>query len=70
VCLIDALPGGWRRRFLSAGPISLVGEKQLLSLTRALAYNAAILILDEATPCVDGETEALIQKGMKQLYEF
>jgi ABC-type multidrug transport system fused ATPase/permease subunit len=67
VCLIDALPWGLETPIFERGANLSVSEKQLLSLTRALAYNAAILILDEATPCVDGEAEALIQEGMKQL---
>jgi ABC-type multidrug transport system fused ATPase/permease subunit len=44
-----------------------VGKKQLLSLTRALAHNPAILILDEVASSVDGETGALIQEGLKHL---
>jgi len=39
----------------------------LLSLTRALAYNPEILILDEATSSVDAEAEALLQAGIQQL---
>jgi ATP-binding cassette subfamily B protein len=65
--LIDALPQGLETPILERGANLSVGEKQLLSLTRALAHNPAILILDEATSSVDVETEALIQGGMKQL---
>jgi ATP-binding cassette, subfamily B, multidrug efflux pump len=65
--LIDALPRGLETPIFERGANLSVGEKQLLSLTRALAYNAAILILDEATSSVDGETETLIQEGVKQL---
>jgi ATP-binding cassette subfamily B protein len=65
--LIDTLPQGLETPIFERGANLAVGEKQLLSLTRALAYNPEILILDEATSSVDGETEALLQEGMKRL---
>jgi ATP-binding cassette, subfamily B, multidrug efflux pump len=65
--LIDAHPQGLETPIFERGANLSVGEKQLLSLTRALAYNPEILILDEATSSVDGETEALIQEGIERL---
>jgi ATP-binding cassette subfamily B protein len=65
--LMDALPQGLETPIFERGANLAVGEKQLLSLTRALAHNPEILILDEATSSVDGETEALLQEGMKRL---
>lgn len=46
-----------------------VGEKQLLSFARALAFDPPVLILDEATSSIDTETELLIQSGIRKLME-
>ena len=45
------------------------GEKQLLTITRAIVANSPILILDEATSNVDTRTEEIIQKAMNKLME-
>jgi ATP-binding cassette subfamily B protein len=65
--LFARLPHGLDTPILERGANLSVGEKQLLALTRALAYDPALLVLDEATSSVDAETEALIQEGIKTL---
>ena len=44
-----------------------MGEKQLVSFARALAFDPRILILDEATSSIDTETEQLIQQALARL---
>lgn len=66
---IDRLPGGFQEPVIERGNSLSVGQKQLLAFARALAYDPAILILDEATSSVDTETELLIQQALERLME-
>lgn len=64
---IKTLPGGYEMR-LSKGAENLSqGERQLLTIARALASDPEIMILDEATSNVDTHTELLIQRAMAEL---
>lgn len=64
---IEQLPGKYDAEVKERGATLSVGQKQLLSFARALAYNPRILVLDEATSSVDTETEKLIQDAIKKL---
>ncbi|HEX2867705.1 MAG TPA: ABC transporter ATP-binding protein [Ignavibacteriales bacterium] len=64
---ISQLPRGYDEEVKEKGATLSVGQKQLLSFARALAYNPQILILDEATSSVDTETEILIQRAIEKL---
>lgn len=64
---IEQLPGQYKAEVKERGSTLSVGQKQLLSFARALAYNPKILVLDEATSSVDTETELLIQDAIKKL---
>lgn len=64
---IEQLPGGFDEEVKERGATLSVGQKQLISFARALAYNPRILILDEATSSVDTETEKLIQQAIEKL---
>jgi ATP-binding cassette subfamily B protein len=64
---IEALPGGYDAPVAERGATLSVGQKQLLSFARALAFNPAVLILDEATSSIDTETELLIRDALHVL---
>ena len=64
---ISRLPEGYEAQVRERGAGFSVGEKQLLSFARALAFNPPVLILDEATSSIDTETEQLIQQGIQTL---
>ena len=64
---IERLPEGYTSPVAERGATLSVGQKQLLSFARALAFNPRILILDEATSSVDTETEILIRDALAVL---
>lgn len=64
---ISRLPGGYYYNVMERGSTLSAGQAQLISFIRALVYNPAILVLDEATSSVDTETELLIQKAIDNL---
>jgi ATP-binding cassette subfamily B protein len=66
---ISRLPDGYAAVVRERGAGLSVGEKQLLSFARALAFNPPVLILDEATSSIDTETEGLIQEAIRTLLE-
>ncbi|MDU6563018.1 MAG: ATP-binding cassette domain-containing protein, partial [Streptococcus sp.] len=65
---ITTLPKGYDT-YLDDSVTLSVGQKQLLTIARALLKDAPLLILDEATSSVDTRTEELIQKAMDKLME-
>ncbi len=64
---ITALEKGYETEVGEGGNRLSTGQKQLVSLARAVLADPAILILDEATSSVDTETERLIQRGVETL---
>ena len=66
---IDQLPHGLLTTVVERGATLSVGQKQLLSFARALAFDPPVLILDEATSSVDTETELLIRDAVKVVME-
>ena len=63
---VHALPNGFDTVLSDSTSIS-AGQKQLLTIARAMLQNAPMLILDEATSSVDTRTELLIQRAMDEL---
>jgi ATP-binding cassette subfamily B protein len=64
---IMQLPGGYSFNVMERGNTLSQGQKQLISFARALLYDPAILVLDEATSSIDSESEQLIQHAIDTL---
>lgn len=66
---IQTLPGGYQFEISSDASNVSQGQKQLLTIARAILADPSILILDEATSSVDTRTEVLIQQAMERLMQ-
>jgi ATP-binding cassette subfamily B protein len=64
---ITELDGGYKAEVGEGGNLLSVGQKQLISLARAVLAQPEIFVMDEATSSVDTLTEALIQQGMETM---
>jgi ATP-binding cassette subfamily B protein len=64
---INRLKDGYKAEVRERGAGLSVGQKQLVSFARALAFDPALLILDEATSSIDTETEQLIQRAIERV---
>ena len=64
---VKKLPEGYHAELRERGAGLSVGQKQLISFARALAFDPAILVLDEATSSIDTETEQLIQTAVDRV---
>jgi ATP-binding cassette subfamily B protein len=64
---IMRLPGGYDYNVMERGNTLSWGQRQLISFIRALLYNPAVLVLDEATSSVDSESEQLIEQAIDRL---
>ncbi len=64
---IEGLPQQYREEVKERGCTLSAGQRQLLSFARAIVFNPAILVLDEATANIDTETELIIQDSLKKV---
>lgn len=64
---INLLPQGYDSLLAGDGSSLSQGQRQLISIARAIVANPPVLILDEATSSIDTRTEAIVQKGMDAL---
>jgi ATP-binding cassette subfamily B protein len=67
--VVEQLPGGLDAALAERAQNLSHGQRQLLALARALVYNPAVLVLDEATSGVDPESDALIRRAVARLGE-
>ena len=66
---VERLPGGYAQPLGERGTSLSVGERQLVSFARALAFDPQVLVLDEATSSVDSELEAQIDEALTTLMQ-
>ncbi|HVW02432.1 MAG TPA: ATP-binding cassette domain-containing protein, partial [Planctomycetaceae bacterium] len=67
--VIERLPGGFHAKVAERGANLSVGERQLLSFTRALVRDPELLVLDEATSAVDPATEAILATATHRMLD-
>jgi len=67
--LVSRLPGQLDAEVHEGGVTLSTGQRQLLAIARAMAYDSKVLILDEATANIDSETEYLIQQALERLFQ-
>lgn len=65
--MLAHLPQGFDEPVIEKGSTLSAGQRQLISFARALSFDPAILILDEATSNIDTETESVIQDALEVL---
>ena len=65
--IVHRLPHGWQTRIGEAGSTLSGGEKQRVSIARALLKDAPVVLLDEATAALDAENEAAVQEALTAL---
>ncbi len=66
---IETMENAYKSKVRERGAGVSVGQKQLISFARALAFEPSILILDEATSSIDTETEQLIQRAVNRIMD-
>ncbi len=66
---IERLPEGYDEEVRERGNNFSVGEKQLISFARAVAFDPEILVLDEATASIDSASEQMIQEGIRGMMQ-
>jgi ABC-type multidrug transport system fused ATPase/permease subunit len=64
---IMRMPNGYQQIITERGANLSVGQRQLISFTRAMVTDPAILVLDEATSSIDHETEEIIQHAIEKM---
>jgi ABC-type multidrug transport system fused ATPase/permease subunit len=67
--MIERLPHGYRTPIMPNSSNLSIGQRQLITLARAMLVQPSILLLDEATAGIDAHTEAVLQRGLATLME-